>query len=87
MTCYVKGDPERVYETLRDTYLNEVFIQVLPFGELPQMKDVRASNFCHIGVAGGPAERARNDRGHTGQPDQGVLGSGGAECESDAGRG
>ncbi|MCG6884390.1 MAG: N-acetyl-gamma-glutamyl-phosphate reductase [Silicimonas sp.] len=52
MTCYLKGDPARVHETLSAAYLNEAFIHVLPFGELPQMKDVRASNFCHIGVVG-----------------------------------
>ena len=52
MTCYLKGDAEVVHETLRNAYLNETFIQVLPFGEVPQMKDVRASNFCHIGVVG-----------------------------------
>ncbi|MDJ1016095.1 MAG: N-acetyl-gamma-glutamyl-phosphate reductase [Paracoccaceae bacterium] len=52
LTCYLKGDPERVYETLADAYANEVFVEVLPFGETPQMKDVRASNFCHIGVVG-----------------------------------
>ena len=52
MTCYLKGDPQKVHETLSNAYLNEVFVQVLPFGEIPQMKDVRASNFCHIGVVG-----------------------------------
>ena len=52
MTCYLKGDPEQVCQTLSKAYLNETFIRVLPFGEVPQMKDVRASNFCHIGVVG-----------------------------------
>lgn len=52
MTCYLKGDPQVVHETLKTAYLDEVFVRVLPFGEVPQMKDVRASNFCHIGVAG-----------------------------------
>ncbi len=52
MTCYLKGDPEVVHETLLNAYLDEVFVRVLPFGEVPQMKDVRASNFCHIGVVG-----------------------------------
>jgi len=52
MSCYVKGDPDHVYDTLSAAYADETFIQVLPFGEMPQMKDVRASNFCHIGVAG-----------------------------------
>lgn len=52
LTCYLKGDPTRVHETLSGAYMNETFIQVLPLGETPQMKDIRASNFCHIGVAG-----------------------------------
>ena len=52
MTCYLKGDAEVVHETLAGAYSNETFVHVLPFGETPQMKDVRASNFCHIGVAG-----------------------------------
>ncbi len=52
MSCYLKGDPERVHETLSNAYMNESFVHVLPMGDLPQMKDVRASNFCHIGVVG-----------------------------------
>lgn len=52
MTCYLKGDPERVHDTLASAYMDETFLRVLPFGEVPQMKDVRASNFCHIGVVG-----------------------------------
>lgn len=52
VTAFLKGDAEEVHKTLADAYSSEVFIQVLPFGEVPQMKDVRASNFCHIGVVG-----------------------------------
>ncbi len=52
MSCYLKGDPEAVHKALANAYMDEVFVQVLPFGEVPQMKDVRASNFCHIGVVG-----------------------------------
>jgi N-acetyl-gamma-glutamyl-phosphate reductase len=37
---------------LHDAYIGEKFIHVLPFGEAPQMKDVRGSNFCHLGVVG-----------------------------------
>ncbi|MGR3513680.1 MAG: N-acetyl-gamma-glutamyl-phosphate reductase [Paracoccaceae bacterium] len=51
LTCYLKGDPQKVYETLTAAYMMEEFVQVLPFGDMPQMKDVRASNYCHIGVA------------------------------------
>ncbi|WP_413718647.1 N-acetyl-gamma-glutamyl-phosphate reductase [Silicimonas sp. MF1-12-2] len=52
LTSYVKGDPAAVHAALAEAYRDEVFIQVLPMGEVPQMKDVRASNFCHIGVVG-----------------------------------
>ncbi len=49
-TVYVRGDAAAIHQTLKDAYMNEVFIRVLPMGEAPQMKDVRGSNFCHIGV-------------------------------------
>lgn len=52
MSCYLKGDAEAIHQTLVDAYRDEVFIEVLPFGAVPQMKDVRGSNFCHIGVVG-----------------------------------
>ncbi len=52
LTAYLKGDPDEVHQTLAAAYADETFVQVLPFGETPQMKDVRASNFCHIGVVG-----------------------------------
>ncbi|MDD9923936.1 MAG: N-acetyl-gamma-glutamyl-phosphate reductase [Boseongicola sp.] len=52
VTSYLKGEAEAVHAALQDAYVDEVFIQVLPMGEVPQMKDVRASNFCHIGVVG-----------------------------------
>lgn len=52
MTSYVKGEAEAVHDALAQAYHDEVFIHVLPMGEVPQMKDVRASNYCHIGVVG-----------------------------------
>ena len=52
VTAYVQGEADAVHETLAAAYEGEPFIHVLPFGEVPQMKDVRASNFCHIGVVG-----------------------------------
>lgn len=51
-TVYLRGDAAEIHNALSAAYMNEVFIQVLPFGEVPQMKDVRGSNFCHIGVVG-----------------------------------
>lgn len=52
VTAYLKGNPETVHEVLTKAYSDEPFIHILPFGHVPAMKDVRASNFCHIGVVG-----------------------------------
>ena len=49
-TIYVSGSAELIYSELKSRYLNEPFIEVLPLGEVPSTKDVRGSNFCHIGV-------------------------------------
>ena len=44
------GDAREIYATLAAVYADEPFIRVLPFGETPSTKHIRASNFCHIGV-------------------------------------
>jgi len=49
-TTYVQGDPETIYNTLTAAYADEPFIEVLPMGQHPSIKHIRASNFCHIGV-------------------------------------
>lgn len=49
-TTYVKGDPQVIYDTLVAAYATEPFIEVLPMGQHPSIKHIRASNFCHIGV-------------------------------------
>ncbi|MFQ1700944.1 N-acetyl-gamma-glutamyl-phosphate reductase [Loktanella agnita] len=49
-TTYVQGDPTVIYDTLTAAYAGEPFIKVLPMGEHPSIKHIRASNFCHIGV-------------------------------------
>lgn len=49
-TVYVKGDAQVVYDTLVAAYQDEPFIIMLPMGQHPSIKHVRASNFCHIGV-------------------------------------
>ena len=49
-TVYVRGNAAEVHETLAKAYADEIFIETLPFGELPSTKHVRGSNFCHIGV-------------------------------------
>ena len=51
-TGYLSGDAGSVHEVLSKTYVNEPFIEVLPFGETPSTHHVRGSNFCHIGVTG-----------------------------------
>lgn len=51
-TVYVDGDPGTVHATLAAAYASEPFLQVLPFGHLPSTRDVRGSNYCHIGVIG-----------------------------------
>lgn len=51
-SCYLKGDPKTVYETLNAAYAQEPFIVVLPFGQHPGTGHVAGSNFCHIGVTG-----------------------------------
>lgn len=51
-TVYVDGDPQVVHRTLAEAYAAEPFLQVLPYGALPSTRDVRGSNFCHLGVVG-----------------------------------
>lgn len=52
LTAYVKGDADAVHDALQTAYAAEPFIHVLPQGSVPAMKEVRASNMCHIGVVG-----------------------------------
>lgn len=49
-TAYLVGDAMTVYQTLETAYADEPFLIMLPFGELPSIRHVRGSNFCHIGV-------------------------------------
>lgn len=49
-TVYVRGNAAELHETLAKAYGDEIFIEMLPLGELPSTKHVRGSNFCHIGV-------------------------------------
>ena len=49
-TVYVDGDADAVHGALEAAYRDEPFLVVLPKGEVPAMKHVRASNFCHVGV-------------------------------------
>lgn len=52
LTAYLRGQPQAVHDTLTEAYADEPFVQVLPMGQAPAMKDVRGSNFVHIGVVG-----------------------------------
>jgi len=54
-TIYVRGvgdkSPQDLHEILLQTYRDEPFVHVLPFGEMPQTRHVRGSNMTFIGVA------------------------------------
>ncbi len=47
-------DTGRLHSLYRDFYRNEPFIRVLPAGQLPNVRNVRGSNFCDIGVYADP---------------------------------
>jgi N-acetyl-gamma-glutamyl-phosphate reductase len=52
-TIYVRGlnaPAEDLHGLLAKTYAQEPFVQVLPFGEIPQTRYVRGSNFTFIGI-------------------------------------
>ena len=49
-TAYVHGDATAIHAAYAAQYADEPFIQLLPMGQVPAMKHVRGSNFCHIGV-------------------------------------
>lgn len=46
-----------MHYALADAYHDEPFIKVLPTGQVPNMKHVRGSNFCHIGVVADRLEK------------------------------
>lgn len=53
-TMYIKlnkpADKNKIWEQYKQTYKNELFIQLLPEGETPQVKLVRGTNNCQISV-------------------------------------
>jgi N-acetyl-gamma-glutamyl-phosphate reductase len=51
-TVYLDGDPATIHATLAARYATEPFLEVLPFGALPSTRDIRGSNYVHIGVVG-----------------------------------
>jgi len=51
-SVYVKGDAAAVHGVLAARYALEPFLEVLPFGAVPSTRDIRGSNYVHIGVMG-----------------------------------
>ena len=54
-TCYASLSSQLTLDALHDVYLNryasETFVRVLPKGQLPNVSQVRGSNYCDIGLA------------------------------------
>ena len=53
-TIYVRGlkrSAEDLHAVLQETYAQEPFVHLLPFGQMPQSRHVRGSNMTFIGVA------------------------------------
>jgi len=57
-TIYAKlsaqADTGLLHSLFRDFYRNEPFIRVLPTGHFPNVRNVRGSNFCDIGIISDP---------------------------------
>jgi len=57
-TIYAKmtGQPDagQLHERYRDYFRNEPFVRLLPAGQFPNVRNVRGSNFCDIGVYADP---------------------------------
>lgn len=47
-------DTGQVHELYQAFYANEPFVRLLPLGQLPNVRNVRGSNFCDIGVYSDP---------------------------------
>ena len=50
-TAYLRGEPRAVREALTARYKDEPFIEVLPEGDIPSIRHIRGSNYCHIGIS------------------------------------
>ncbi len=54
-TCYASLSSRLTLQAVHDVYLDryaaETFVRVLPQGQLPNLSQVRGSNFCDIGLA------------------------------------
>jgi N-acetyl-gamma-glutamyl-phosphate reductase len=47
-------DTAMLHERYREFYQREPFVRVLPLGQQPNVRNVRGSNFCDIGVTADP---------------------------------
>ena len=56
-TAYLHGEAKTLHDTLSQSYADEPFIEVLPFGEAPSTRHIRGSNYCHIGVVADRIDR------------------------------
>ncbi len=45
-----KTDTSHLHALFEEFYKNELFVRVLPLGDFPNVRNVRGSNFCDIGV-------------------------------------
>jgi N-acetyl-gamma-glutamyl-phosphate reductase len=43
-------DTAQLFSLYQEFYKNEPFVRLLPVGQLPNVRHVRGSNFCDIGV-------------------------------------
>jgi N-acetyl-gamma-glutamyl-phosphate reductase len=50
VTLAAGATAEKLHETLSQTYAEEPFVTVLPFGKVPHSRHVRGSNFVQLGV-------------------------------------
>ncbi len=45
-----QADTGQLHRLYQESYANEPFVRVLPLGQFPNVRNVRGSNFCDIGV-------------------------------------
>jgi len=53
-TMVAKADTGSVHSLYQEFYRNEPFVRVLPLGQFPNVRNVRGSNFCDVGVYADP---------------------------------
>ena len=49
-TAYLQGEAGDIRKVLEAQYAAEPFVTVLPEGEVPSIRHIRGSNYCHIGI-------------------------------------